>query len=411
MRNSFRLTLGVLALCASHAAHAEEPALLGNLADASPVVVRGFGTVGVARSSTDQAEFVRDISQSGGLSKKWASKVDNVFGLQANFRVNETLEAITQIVTTYHEQSSYAPKVHWAFLRYTPTANTTVRVGRVGLELFMNGDSRYVGYSQLTIRPSVDYYGSIPLHYFDGADIELKTLVGEGVLKAKVFGGYAREKFALGQDLWSIDGSTLMGGYLDYQDSAWQWRAGYMQMKFSENLPISTLTNALNAAGASAAANRIAFKDTISRYYSLGAIYDGDKVVAQFMLNRIDHESDAFENVRGALALIGYRINAFTPYAGYSRSKSDYKPSNTGLPDVGALVTLNNNYRAVMRDSHTNQHTVTLGVRWDVKRNMALKAQFDMVRGAPDSILMTRSDRPGYNGRMNILGIGLDFVF
>ena len=54
---------------------------------------------------------------------------------------------------------------------------------------------------------------------------------------------------------------------------------------------------------------------------------------------------------------------------------------------------------------------MTLGLRWDFRTNMDLKLQYDAVRGSSDSILPTRRDTPGWNGRTDVISIVTDFIF
>lgn len=65
----------------------------------------------------------------------------------------------------------------------------------------------------------------------------------------------------------------------------------------------------------------------------------------------------------------------------------------------------------MLAESGMDQHTYTLGVRWDFRRDMALKAQLDMIRGEPDSLYTFRNEAPGWNGRSNVVTLTLDFVF
>jgi hypothetical protein len=59
-----------------------------------------------------------------------------------------------------------------------------------------------------------------------------------------------------------------------------------------------------------------------------------------------------------------------------------------------------------------DQHTITLGTRWDFRQNLALKAQLDFVRGSRNSLMTFRgSDDVVWNGRMNVLSVALDFAF
>ena len=64
-----------------------------------------------------------------------------------------------------------------------------------------------------------------------------------------------------------------------------------------------------------------------------------------------------------------------------------------------------------MRASTSDQQTYTLGMRWDVRQNMALKMQWDAIRGKPDSRFPFATSKPGWNGRTNVMSLSLDFVF
>jgi hypothetical protein len=51
-------------------------------------------------------------------------------------------------------------------------------------------------------------------------------------------------------------------------------------------------------------------------------------------------------------------------------------------------------------------------MRWDVARNIALKAQWDGIRGQASSIFPYRQDRRGnWDGKMDIFSLTMDFVF
>jgi hypothetical protein len=124
------------------------------------------------------------------------------------------------------------------------------------------------------------------------------------------------------------------------------------------------------------------------------------------MLSRTRQEGAIFEDSHAGYLIAGYRRGEVTPFAGYSWARSSPKQLNTGL---GAA--LDGIVARVMADSHSDQHTVFLGTRWDFRNNMAVKAQVDFIRGTPQSIFPTRWEKPDYNGRMNIFSLALDFVF
>jgi hypothetical protein len=65
-----------------------------------------------------------------------------------------------------------------------------------------------------------------------------------------------------------------------------------------------------------------------------------------------------------------------------------------------------------MAQTHSDQHTLFLGGRWDLQPNLALKAQADWIRGNPSSLFPFREgDSANWGGKMSVFSLALDFVF
>jgi hypothetical protein len=123
------------------------------------------------------------------------------------------------------------------------------------------------------------------------------------------------------------------------------------------------------------------------------------------MVNTITQESGVFQNSRAAYLLAGYRLGTVTPYAGISRWLSTRKTFSTSpLPSVPT-------FDRIMASSSVNQTTYTLGARWDVQSNIALKAQWDGIRGTSSSTFPFQNSATGWSGRTNVLSLIMDFVF
>lgn len=378
----------------------------------------GFGTLGLARSDTNDAKFVRDQTQPKGIGTSPNARLDSLLGLQAYFRATEKLELVAQAISRYGPQDDYRPEFSWAFAKYSITPNLALRAGRMGTEFYMLADSRHVGYSYLTVRPQVDFFGALAFHHVDGADLTGTMALGEGILKGKVFAGQANEVTPIGSEEFSLRGNPMAGGYVDYQLGNWQWRATAARMTFKHDLPkpVSDLHDALLATGvasAARAAREIELKDTTSRFYSVGGVYDRGPLQVQAMLSRIQHETASYQNSRAGYLLAGYRLGTVTPFAGYSWTRSKSKDVRSGLPDfIPAFAQINAGLAGSLARVHTNQKTYTFGARWDFRRNMALKGQVDMIRGTPDSIFLYPTSKPEqFDGKLNIFSLALDFVF
>jgi hypothetical protein len=364
--------------------------------------LQGFGTLGLARTSTNDVEFVRDLSQSRGVRKEWSALIDSVLGLQAAWRVSPQLETVVQATSRYRYDKTFTPDIAWAYLKYDPIPNLSLRAGRLGTEFFMAADSRWVGYSFLTVRPPGDYFWYLPFYSIHGADAAIAVPIGENVVRAKVFYGHADGRVPLANEQWDIAGSPMLGGYLEYQHGPWQVRASYANIAFKNDLPLAPVLRQVTGASLSPQdAAFLATRDTRTHYYSLGLVYDQGPWQGQLMLNHIEQGSKALESSDGGYALVGYRVGEVTPFLGYSWVLS--KSHGIAPSTVAAYV---------MQDSRADQQTTFVGMRWDVVRNVAVKAQWDGIRGEASSLFPYRQDnRARWDGEMNVFSVTLDFVF
>lgn len=356
--------------------------------------LQGFGTLGMARTTSNDLEFVRDLSQPSGIKKEWDGRIDSVLGVQGGWHINKQLEAVVQSTIRYRYDRTYNPEITWAYVKYDPAPDLSLRAGRLGTEFFMMADSRWVGYSFLTVRPPGDYFWYLPFYSIHGVDAAYTLPIGENLLRLKAFYGNSDGKIPLADRQWDIKGSPMVGGFLEYQVSSWLIRASYANITFKHDLPIGGLVPA-------ASAEYLSTKNKRTDYYSLGAVYDQGPWQLQLMLNHIEQGNNALESSDGGYVLAGYRIREVTPYLGYSWVRS--------VRRTGADPYISH----VMADSHSDQKTSIVGMRWDVARNTAIKAQWDGVRGDPTSIFPYRNDPSSgrWSGKMDIYSLAVDFVF
>jgi len=381
--------------------------------------ISGFGTLGALQTNSDDVDVTRDQSQQHGAKTSPSLKQDSLVGLQAYYKANDALEFLVQGVSRYGPRGDYHPELMAAYGRYAATPNLSLRAGRIGMEFYMLADSRLVGYSYLTVRPPREIFTALPFQYVDGADFTATAPVGDGVLKGRVFLGQSDEEAPVADDFVSLRGNPIAGAYIEYQTGEWQLRMTYAQIGFKHELPgaVAQLRAGLNQAsrfgfpGAAEAAEAISLTDTVSRFYSLGAVYDSGPLQVQGMLAQVQHESAIYQDSLAAYLIAGYRIGQFTPFAGISssRSSAEYVPS--GLPNAVPFTALTAGLNSAIARTHTDQTTYTLGARWDFRHNMALKAQVDMVRGARDSIYLYPTHDADFNGKLNVYSLALDFVF
>jgi hypothetical protein len=389
---------------------------------AGSISFRGFGTLGVVRNSADQAELVRDVSQPGGAGNgAWRGTVDSLVGAQLNAQLGEDLEGVFQVVSKYGPDRSYRPEVAWAFLKYAPAPGFTLRGGRLGFDVYQLSDTRNIGYSYLWVRPPVEFYGPLPLSRLDGVDLTVAWDLGPGTAKLKLFGGFANEKVPAGVgQFFDLGGSPLLGGNLEYQVPGWTFHVAYATLSPHRELSpqVAELLDALGSPelaaispDARAAAARMKVKDRLNQYLSFGIGFDQGPFQATFMASHFTSRSETLPAYRSGYLTLGYRFGRLTPFLTGSAIQTRSNRVDPGLADVPAFADLRTGVAELLALGQARQTDLGLGLRWDLRHNLDLKAQIDRVRNRDTTLMLWQNGKPTWNGDATVVSLALDFIF
>jgi hypothetical protein len=249
------------------------------------------------------------------------------------------------------------------------------------------------------------------MNYVDGVFGRFTHRLESAVVRAEIYTGLAREKLPAKGEILDLNGSRLNGLSLDFQQGPWAARLSYAQLRMQNGTPMPALTTPLIATGvpsAIAAAQALNLAGTSVHYRAFGLTYDDGSWQAQFDVNSTLRDSVLWEDLTSGYLVLGRRVGKWTPFLGYSWTRSTPKALNTGLPNPNPL---NDGVAKVLAYSHEDQHTVLLGGRWDFRRNMDLKLQLDVVRGSTGSVALVQHANPAWDGDAKVLSLALDFVF
>lgn len=396
------------------------------------VRLNGFATAGVVKSSSDFGGiFVRDVGQVGdhtGLQVKPDSRV----GVQANVSVSDQIELVGQVVARPRPPAApNADAVEWAFMSYRPTPDVNIRLGRTGVDLFLLSDHRNVGYAYLSARPPVDFYGVLSLTSLDGVDItrswqsddvlwKLKAFAGQTAYDINQYRGQVRRMAGVMLSR-ETDGLTLRGTFARANLDLTTFPMVETARQGLESLSKIPLPNV--AAQAAQLATELDFRNIPGRYSSLGLSYDRHDWVVSAELLHIS-ATTSITSGTGAYVVMGHRFGNLTPYIGYSRSRIGGASPATdpqwgqalapltnllGAPVVQQAALLGTMATRAINDARADQHTRTLGVRWDFSTLGALKLQYDLVHVANVGNAMWRGSNTG--GRAHVASLVLELLF
>ena len=386
--------------------------------------VKGFGTLGASGTDTNRLGFRNNIKQPSSVNSNWGIDNDSRLGLQLDVDINETWHATTQWVARNNAGDFFEQNLEWAFLRWRPVDDLDVRVGRIGYDVFMLSDYRNVGYAYLWTSPPHEFYAGIPVYHFDGADIAKGFAVGEGRLTLKAFGGYSFIQVpnpnASGANV--NQGITVVGGKLAYEYGAWNARLGYTYAQDNNEIaaiqPLLTTLNSttVNAVwpGAQAIGQQLAAKNKVFHYNSIGLAYDDGVWPLQMEASYIHSDESIYPSVVSAYLSAGRRFGKVTAYTvlGISETLANPAKFSNLLAPVPALAQLQTAVAQQLNNSGVDEKSVSLGLRWDVIENVALKTQWSYYwLGANGAALWQQPASGPTPDTVNVWTLAMDFVF
>jgi hypothetical protein len=387
--------------------------------DTAPnVSFNSFGTLGVVRSSEDEADFVADSyrPEGAGQSSEWSAKVDSRLGLQLTAEFDSRWSGVVQTVVEQRYDDSFSPIIEWANLKFQATPDFFVRAGRIVQPGAMVSEYRKVGYALPWVRPPQEVYRLQSITSSDGVDAGYSFAAGEFRSEIQSNVGRRNLRSANGvktevRDLWGLTGTSERGPlslFLSYQRA----RVTVLGME--------ALFDAFRQFGpeGEAIAGRFDIHDKTVELLALGATYDpGDWfVMSEFaQLRNRTFVGDS----RAGYVTGGYRLGAWTPYLTLARMQVESPTSHPGLtleglppPDAEVAAGLNAALNQLLARAPA-QRSVAIGTRWDFAHNLALKAQFDYLDLKSGSPGVLRNVQPGFHpgGSVSLFSLTLDFVF
>lgn len=396
-----------------HARHRLLPLLLALAAGSACAAdgmfsLSGFGTLGLVRTSTDDAQFAL-FGQTRGADKDPSAEVDSKLGVQVGAKFSDVFSGTVQVLTKSNGKGNFTPGVEWAFLKAQVTPGLSLRAGRMGAPFFAVSDFRDVGYANTALRPPKDVYDQVPVSHFDGADASYQLSTSLGTLTGQVFGGKASDT----SQRYTVDVKRLAGFNATLEtDAGLTLRLGYAEGKLTVgNAALNGLVATLRATPFAAVGNQLDPNDSKGTFSGVGLTWDqGDWVAsAEYTQRRI---KTFLADTDGWYVLVGHRFGPLTPYVTVSEARTVNSNVNNTIPAATAqLAALKAAVDSVVEGQRHTQKTFAVGARWDFARNLALKAQWENVRPDGRGYFISPTANWGNGKTVNVISVALDTVF
>jgi hypothetical protein len=398
--NTVKYRLATLAaIIAAHAAPVS--------AATDAITFSGFGTLGAVLTHSDDLQFRRvGVETPGTQSVDFAP--DTVLGVQTNFRLGDSAEAVLQVLSRETPKNTYTPRASLAFLSYSLSPESTLRAGRLRLPTFMLSDSMLISYAHPWVRPPVEVYGLSPFSDLDGIDFFYRRRIKDVDVELHPYLG--RSQLDIVQTGHSSL-SHLRGLNIGLSSGALTLHAGYararLDMRWGDPFTSRLLDALQSAPGGEHIIAKMQGSDAATSFTSAGFQWDGERwlLIGEYAARR----AAAFANsAYGWHLTVGRHIGPFTPYLKLARTIQT-SPIISDQLSAGqpALQRFNASRNGAQR-------SFGAGLRWDLRHDAAFKMEFARTHTDNDSWgaffpvhhLTRVSDRT-----INTLSVSIDVVF
>lgn len=396
--------------------------LAGAIEIADNLSVKGFATLGLTHSDNQRADFVANryfYPQGAGYNDNLTINVDSRAGVQIDWQATPGVSLTGQLLSRQFASGDWIPQLEWAFAKVNIIPNADLRFGRIRPAIYLLSDYLDVNYANPWIRPPIEFYSPAPMTRMEGIDLLWRPTTGELSWLVQPYIG--KTKIDLTSDT-QLEVNKIRGINVTTTVKDFTFRGGYIETYLTANAPRFTAAfNGLSlicARGDNIACNQIPLlipENKKSTFASLGLGWDNGQQFLSGEWGKRESDSSIATTTSWYLSG-GSRLGKWTPYLTYSQLMN-----NSPTIFTNGLTSLTNTIITALRlNNPMDQTTTTLGLRYDVAKNTALKVQWDHVNTHCQSISQGTcgglfvEQQPGFSNspqNANLVSLAIDVVF
>lgn len=337
------------------------------------VEISGFGTLGAVSTDNKDMWFTRwGVNFPGDSDPDFSP--DSLIGLQASLRLTAQNNITLQAVAREDGTERTEPRVTLAFFRQTLAPGLSMRLGRLRVPFFMLSDSLYINYANPWVRPPVEVYSLNPFNDLDGIDFIYHTRLGGLDAEIHPYYGSGQVPFPQGKadlkETWGVNVVLTHGNlslHLGHGDGRFSFERGDPHFK--------AISAGLRAVGQESVIADLSGSRGETSFDSVGVQWDDGEwqLVGEYAQRRANRY---VVSAHGWYLSLGRRIGSITPYVTVAQQSLDKQFAEAKLPP-GRLAEA---WDLFLTSRNNAQRSVTLGARWDVSPQAALKAEVTQAR-------------------------------
>jgi hypothetical protein len=338
---------------------------------------------------------------------------ESLVAVQIDGQLTDKISATGQLL--YHPADNRESGVEWAYLSYQHNHKLNFTIGKMRSPFFQYSDVIDVGLSYPWISPPGHVYKEYMFSSFEGAKATYDFASERLAYSLEGYWGQFDSDIALNGFLFPTAVDDLKGAVFTIVDDNLSYRISYhtgfveLDSEFINDVAIP-----LSQLGFAESAQSLNGRGDIE-FYQAGITYDGLEYFTIVELIQITGEIPLVPKATAAYATFGYY---FAPFTAHFTIATNNAKTSTPVNEIPAGVNaqldqLMFGYKTIIHSlnySDVDTDSLTVGLRWDLESNCALKLDLTTFKSKlPASLLIPNSTSK--DKRTNLLQVGLEWVF
>jgi hypothetical protein len=377
-----------------------------SLAEDNNIEVSGFARIVAGIASNDSVVF-------NGYDDQIQFGEESLVAVQVDGQLTDKISATGQLL--YHPADNRDSGLEWAYLSYQHNKKLNFTLGKMRSPFFQYSDVIDVGLAYPWISPPRQVYKEYMFSSFEGAKATYHFADEQLAYSLEGYWGQFDSVLTLNGYQFPTTVDDLKGAVFTIVDDNLSYRISY-HTGFVEidSEYIVDIVKSLSYFGFAESAQTLTARGDIESYQA-GLTYEGLKYFTTVELIHITGDIPLVPQSTAAYATFGYHFDPFIAHltiaTNNSKSSAPVNEIPAGVnPQLDQLLF---GYKTIIHSlnySDVDTDSLTVGLRWDLESNCALKLDLTTFKSKlPASLLIPNSTSK--DKRTNLLQVGLEWVF
>lgn len=347
-----------------------------------------------------------------GYDDNFTFDQNSLLGLQGQLQFNDQFSATALGLVQDNDSGS---GVEWLYLSYRPTNTLNIKLGQMQTPFYSLSDSLDVGYSYPWAIAPKEVYNDFVFKTFQGIDARYTFVVNDITAHIEAYYGGFDDDIYANDTIIETEVDELSGLISELRIANIKLRTSYhtgdVDLDLAETEQFADILSASGFNRSAASLNA----DGNTEFYQISAGYDSLTYFLKAEWVSINTSSDFLRDIQAYYLSYGYYFGKVTALITYARKKDKSVDAVDEIP-IGVSEQLDQlafGYQAIYAFREEDDiESWALDLRWDFRKNMALKAEYKHItsENIRDSAFLV-DDGVEFDRTSNLLLLALEWVF